>query len=337
MGEWRSVPALNINGVNIIAGGSWLKIASVHDEEWLERALQDPEGCVQTLKKGKVRGWKPDIFVFAQRVPETTPKYSYPMEFGSIAAIRLTTFEEWWEKLPQVTRKNVRRSEKRGVEVKLRNLDDELIRDIVELTKDSPVRQGKRFTHFGKTFDETKKDQSTHLDRSDFICAYSGTELIGLLKLVYGGNCASILTFLPKTSEQDKRPANALIAKAVEICIAKEISYIIYGMFHYGKKRQDSLLEFKIRNGFEEILVPRYHVPLTTWGAFCLQCNLHRGIIGMLPDSVLRAALSMRANWYQFARFSGRCSSMAEQPNRTRQTGCSIPPAGSNFLEQPTT
>ena len=37
---------------------------------------------------------------------------------------------------------------------------------------------------------------------------------------------ASILQFLPKASQQDKRPANALIAKAVEICETKGISHL---------------------------------------------------------------------------------------------------------------
>ena len=180
----------------------------------------------------------------------------------------------------------MRRSQKRGVEVSVKEFDDALIRDIVELTKDSPTRQGKRFLHYGKTFEQTKKDQSTHLDRSDFICAYSGNELIGLLKIVYSGSLASVLQFLPKASEQEKRPANALIAKAVEVCEAKGISYLIYGLFNYGNKRHDSLLEFKTRNGFEEFLVPRFYVPLTLRGVIYLKFKLHRGIIGPCPMSL---------------------------------------------------
>ena len=64
--------------------------------------------------------------------------------------------------------------------------------------------------------------------------------------------------------QEDKRPANALIAKMVEVCEAKGISHLIYGLYNYGNKRNSSLLEFKIRNGFEEFLVPRYYIPLTT-------------------------------------------------------------------------
>jgi hypothetical protein len=39
-----------------------------------------------------------------------------------------------------------------------------------------------------------------------------------------------------------------------------------YGLFKYGNQRGDPLPTFKVRNGFEEILMPRYFVPLNGWG-----------------------------------------------------------------------
>ena len=95
----------------------------------------------------------------------------------------------------------------------------------------------------------------------------------------------------------DKRPANVLIAKAVEICESRGVSYLIYGKFKYGNKSQSSLLEFKLRNGFEEFLVPRYYVPLTTRGSVCLRFNLHRGLIGILPPRLINAGLNLRSMW----------------------------------------
>jgi hypothetical protein len=299
-GEWIKVPALQIDQATIVVRRKWLRIATVLDEEWSETELHNPELCVQTLKKNGTGSLRADLFTFSQKLPATAPKYSYPMELDSVAAIRLASFSDWWDNLPQVTRKNVRRSEKRGVEVKLREFDDDLVRDIVELTKDSPIRQGKRFAHFGKTFEQVKKDQSTFLGRCDFICAYSQRELIGLAKIVYCGEIASVLQFLPKASQQDKRPANALIAKMVEICEAEGMSHIIYGLYNYGNKRDSSLLEFKIRNGFEEFLVPRFYVPLTTKGALCFKLKLHRGLVGVLPNGLLSTAVRLRERWYNF-------------------------------------
>ncbi len=60
------------------------------------------------------------------------PQYAYPRELESIAAIHVTRFKDWWDKLSSVTRKNVRRAEKRGVVTKIVEFSDQLVRDIVE-------------------------------------------------------------------------------------------------------------------------------------------------------------------------------------------------------------
>jgi hypothetical protein len=330
-GKWTKVPALSINGKMIVVAGRLIKVAAVHDEQWLETETEDPEACVKRLKQGGSPGLQADIFTFTQKLPEILPKYEYRTEWDSIAAVRLTTFKEWWEKLPQETRKNVRRSQKRGVVVSVKAFGDDVIRDLMELNNESPLRQGRPNTHYGKSFDQVKKDYSSFLDRSDLICAYVGNELVGLLKLVYRGEVAAILQCLPKGSHSDKRPANALIAKAIEVCEQKGASCLTYGMFNYGNKRSSSLRDFKIRNGFEEVLLPRFYVPLTVWGYLCLKANLHRGLHGILPHGLISFANTLRMNWYNAKQFLSRCSSMLERPNRTRQMERSIPPTGSNL------
>src|SRR5208337_3805227 len=128
------------------------------------------------------------------------------------------------------------------------------------------VKQGMPFAHHGKDFDTVKKEHSTMLDRSEFIGAYHGSELIGFIKLVYMEKIASILNINSKDRHYDKRPANALIAKAVEICEQRKITHLLYGKFTYGNKTNSPLREFKHRNGFEEIRFPRFYVPLTLRG-----------------------------------------------------------------------
>jgi hypothetical protein len=299
-GKWVRVPALDVDGKTIVVRGKWLKMAVVRSEEWLETELEDPEGCVKKLKEQRPHGLRADIFTFTQKPPTTVAKYEYPVEWDSVAAIRLTSFKEWWESLPQETRKNVRRSQKRGVVVRVRSFDDDLVRELIVLNNDNPMRQGQRNTQYGKAFDQVRKDYSSFLDRSDLVCAYFGDELVGFLKIVYRGEVASILNLIPKTSHFDKRPANALIAKAVELCAAKGVSCVTYGMFNYGNKRDSPLREFKIRNGFEEILVPRFYIPLTMWGALGMKAKLHRGLLGILPHSVITLAIDLRSKWYNF-------------------------------------
>ena len=330
-GEWITVPAVNFGGKSIIAKGKWIRIAQVHDEQWLETDLEDPQGCIEGLKSRELHGLRADIFTFSQKPSSTTPKYSYPMEEDSIAAIRLSSFKNWWEKLPQETRKNVRRSQKRGVVVDVREFDADLIKGISEVNNDSPMRQRERNIYYGRSLDQVKKDYCSFVDRSDFICAYVENEMIGFLKLVYRGEVGSILNFTPKASHSDKRPANALIAKAVEICEAKGISYLTYGKYNYGNKGDNPLREFKSRNGFEEILVPRFYVPLTNWGRVCLALKLHRGLLGLLPHRLISFAVRAREKWYDFEQSKSRCSSMPERPNCDRQMGRSNPPAGSNI------
>lgn len=296
-GNWIRVPALEIAGKSVIVKGKWLKIAMIHDEIWLENEVEDPELYVKSLLHCSSPELRADIFTFTQKLSERAPKYSYSLEWESWAAIRVTSFKDWWDRLPQESRKNVRRSQKREVTVQLRTLDDQLIKDIMELNNDSKLRQGMPHFYYGRSFEETRKDHSAFPDRTEFICAYFGEELIGLLKLIYRGKVASILTFLPKASASDKRPGNALLAKAVELCESKNISHLTYGMFNYGNKSHSSLLEFKIRNGFEEIMVPRFYVPLTRKGAFCANLRLHRGLLAILPRPVISVRARVRAKW----------------------------------------
>lgn len=331
-GKWFEVPAVSVDGKHLVVKGNWLKLAYVNSEQWLESEVEDPSRCVRILKGQGPDGIRADLFTFSQKLPATNPKYDYSLEWDSVAAVHVTSFKDWWERLPQETRKNVRRSQKRGVVVEAKKLDDALIQDLHILNNESAVRQGKVFTHFGKTLEQVARDQVDYLDRSDYICAYCENELVGVLKLVYRGDVASILTFVPKTSHSDKRPANALIAKAVELCDAKKIAYLTYGMFNYGNKHNTPLREFKVRNGFSEVLVPRYYVPLTVKGTVALKLKLHRGFIGLLPHSVITFLVNMRSKVYTFAP-SSRCSSTPERPNRIRQMECSTPPAGSNQRE----
>jgi hypothetical protein len=329
-GRWVKVPAAEINGNKVIAPGNWLKTAFVRGEEMMVKELENPEAYIEKLRADKDPVLNADIFTFTQKLPNTQPKYSYHSEPESIAAIHLVSFKQWWESLPQEARKNVRRSQKRGVTVRTREYDAELIEGIRGVNDDTPVRQGMANAYYGKSFEETKARYGEFEGRCDFICAHLGDEIIGFLHLIYRGDVASILNLTTKPSHFDKRPANALMAKAAEICEAKGISYITYGQYNYGNKRDSPLREFKIRNGFEEILVPRFYVPLTRWGWVCMKLNFHRGLIGILPHWFITAGLRARALWYDFRMSQSRCSSTSERPNRTRQTERSTPPAGSN-------
>src|ERR1700761_1810977 len=108
LGKWVEAPALRVNDQTIIVRGKWIKMAALHNEDWIEDELLDPTGCAAMLKKNSAQ-IRADILCFSQKVPETVPRYRFAMETRSIAVAEVARFKAWWEKLPQETRKNVRR------------------------------------------------------------------------------------------------------------------------------------------------------------------------------------------------------------------------------------
>jgi len=135
------------------------------------------------------------------------------------------------------------------------------------------------------------------LDRSDFIGAYWNEELIGFIKIVYVDDIANLIHIISMNEHYDKRPMNALIAKAVELCQEKGISQLVYGRFVYGNNRQGSFVEFKRRNGFEQVKFPRYYVPLSLRGKVFVNLRLYRGLNGLIPEPFLQPLLRFRT-WY---------------------------------------
>src|ERR1035438_861251 len=86
-GRWIGVPAVEVNGNTLIARGRWPRTASVRGEAMIENELEDPSVYIHNLKVDARDVLKADIFTFTQKLPATTPKYAYPLEWESVAAI----------------------------------------------------------------------------------------------------------------------------------------------------------------------------------------------------------------------------------------------------------
>jgi hypothetical protein len=181
--------------------------------------------------------------------------------------------------------------------VKQTELNDASIAGVVRINNETPVRQGKPFWHFNKSFDAVKSELSTYPERSIFLGAYYQNELIGALRMIYAGRIAHFAHFLSMARHHDKRTAPALIAKAVEVCAGAGMSHLVYGQYVYNDINS-SLTEFKSLNGFEPILVPRYFIPLTWRGEVAMKLGLHRGFAQRLPKPLLAELLRWRRRWY---------------------------------------
>ncbi|HEX2710674.1 MAG TPA: hypothetical protein VHM88_00395, partial [Candidatus Acidoferrales bacterium] len=225
--------------------------------------LEDPEAALGALRESGVRI---DLFTFTQKLPETAPKYGYPMEWDNVAALPVSTFEHWWTRqVNDKTRNMVRRAEKKGVSVREVPFDDVLVQGISAIYNESRIRQGKPFWHYGKDLETVRRENGTFIDRSVFIGAFLGEQLIGFAKLVTeeGRAQAGLMQILSMICHRDKAPTNALIAQAVRSCAKRGIPFLVYARFSYGTKQRDSLSDFKQHNGFGRLDVPRYYVPLT--------------------------------------------------------------------------
>ncbi len=287
---------LKVCGNDIRVEGGLIRIARLELDKY--EFLDDPGAVLDGLRKS---GNQIDLFTFMQRLPETSPKYDYPMEWDNLAALPVSTFEHWWnQQIRSYPRNRARQAEKKGIVVREVSFDDALVRGIWEVYNECPVRRGMPFMHYGKDIETVHRLSATFLDRSIFIGAFFDDRLIGFIKLVTDQTRtqANMMHIVSMMQHRDKAPTNALIAQAVRSCAERGIRYLIYQNFAYGKKQSDSLSHFKEINGFQRIDLPRYYVPLTRIGWVASRLGLHHRVVHHLPESVAAKLRELRKAWY---------------------------------------
>jgi hypothetical protein len=283
---------MEIDGRGIMIEGKVLQIARPHaslQEEWFED-VENPEILINALQRTKRC---PDILTFWQRLPDTEPKYSYYMERDPVAALPIKSYSFWWEKqISAAARNKVRKAQRKGLVVRLTRFDDELVQGMTSIFNETPVRQGRRFLHYGKDFEAVKREFSRFLFREEIFGAYLGEELVGFTMLAYAENYAYLGQIISKIAHRDLAPNNALLAKAVERCAERGIPYLVYALW-----LDDSLGDFKRSNGFQKFDLPRYFVPITQKGRIALKLGLHRGLKESLPDAIKEPLKDLRKHW----------------------------------------
>jgi hypothetical protein len=257
--------------------GQILKIARLEAEKYL--FLEEPEPLIDALRKS---GSRIDLFTFIQKVSEPKPKYAYPMEWDNLAALSISTFDHWWTKqLGFKARNKAKQAEKRGIVLKEVPFDEALVHGIWEIYNETPVRQGKRFPHYGMSVEQIRRYAGTFLEHSVFIGAFFEDKLVGFIKLT-----------------MDETRTQAWLMHAVRACADRQILYLVYSNFAYGKKQRDSLSDFKERNGFQRVDVPRYYVPFTAVGSAAFRLGLHRKVSDRIPEPVMAKLREFRTSWY---------------------------------------
>lgn len=283
---------LEFAGRTIECGGRWPRVARFRDEPWLEPPAPAP-GEIERAVLGSTLG--ADLLTVAQDVADPAPRHAFPLTWDSVAVADADDFGRWWQALPQETRKHVRRGRKAGLVVRPVPFDDALVAGISRLYDETPVRQGRRFPHHGKPLATVRRENATYLARSHFLGAFLGEALVGFVKLVRVGSSARIMQILAEEARRDTFAMHALLAASIELCPQVPARRLIYGQYVYGRKRGSSMTEFKRRNGFREVLVPRYHLPLTWRGRLALRAGLHRPAADRIPEPFISAFLRLRS------------------------------------------
>lgn len=288
---------MNIFGREVKVHGRLCRVARLDADDY--KFLEDPEAAIAELRRSKVRA---DLFTFLQKLPDTQPKYAYPFEWDNFAVLPISTFENWWtQQLGFKARNKAKQAEKKGLVVREVPFDDTLAKGICEIYNECPVRQGRLFPHYGKDFETVRRMSATYLDSSVFIGALDADKLVGFIKLTIDDTAtqAGLMHIVSLLQYRDKAPTNALVAQAVRSCADRHIPHLVYSKFAYGKKQQSSLSDFKERNGFKKVDIPRYYVPLTRWGSLAMSMGLHHRFVDRIPESMATKLREMRTSWYE--------------------------------------
>jgi hypothetical protein len=289
---------LKICGRHLNVNGRLVRIARIEGDKYCFLDEQEPTSILEALRAS---GTPADLFSFVQKVSEPVPKHDYPWEWDNFAALPISTFDHWWtHQLGFKARNKAKQAEKKGVTLREIPFDDFLVRGIWAIDNECPVRQGKRFPHYGMSFERIREYAGTFLNCSIFIGAFLGDNLVGFAKLTVDETQtqAGLMHIVSMVQHRDKAPTNALIAQAVRSCAQRKIPYLIYSNFAYGNKQRDTLSDFKERNGFRRVNVPRYYVPLTWIGHVAFHLGMHRHLVDCLPEAWMANFREFRSSWY---------------------------------------
>jgi hypothetical protein len=287
---------INARGKEIRVTGRLLRIGRPEGDGY--ESLKDPEAMVEVLRSS---GTRIDLFTFLELRPEASPRYPYRVEWDNAAVVPVSTFDHWWNRqIRPEARNRARQAEKKGVVIREIPFDDTLVHGIWQIYNESPLRQGRRFPHYGKNLKAVYAESATFLDSSFFIGAFLGDKLIGFVKLTTDESRtrANLMNILSLIEHRDKAPTNALIAHSVRACEARGISQLVYQRFAYGSKQADGIMRFKQVNGFQRVDLPRYYVPMTPLGGVAFGLGLHHRLVEHLPESVAGRLRQARNSWY---------------------------------------
>ncbi len=223
-----------------------------------------------------------DIYTFVERKwcsKLAVPSKDWVKSEDNVALLKVIPYDEWLSAVGKKTRNMIRKAEKSDIKVEMVQPTDALAEGICKIYNETPVRQGRAFSHYGVQVEDVKRQVAAYKD-DIFISATFEGELVGFIQLVRGDRIVVMSQILSLQKYWDKAVNNALVAKAVEICAGLKEPWLMYGRMG----NHPSLDAFKESNGFEKCTLSRYYVALTGKGRFATKLGLHQPTKEALPN-----------------------------------------------------
>jgi len=233
---------------------------------------------------GRLRKRNVDVFTFIERkwcCPIESPSESWLRAEDNIGLLNVPSYDEWLKLIGKKTRNMIRKAEKSGVKTEVVEPNEKLSEGIWKIYNETPIRQERAFPHYGISLQTVTRDVLSARNCT-FIGAFFQDELAGFIQLVYGDKIAIISQILSLQRHSDKAVNNALVAKAVEVCGAKQAGWIMYGRMG----NHPSLDNFKQSNSFTRYPLTRYYLPITRKGRIASKLGLHRELKDTLPQAI---------------------------------------------------
>ena len=160
-------------------------------------------------------------------------RYSFPSINESVSLLRINSFDNWWRlQIRSEERNRIKRAERKGIVVRLAEIDENFISSSQKIYNETPIRQGRRYTGYGLSL-KAVSEKFSNLKQSDVFGAYYRDELVGLLWMVYGNSVVRIRSFVSLVQHRDKSPNNALMAEGVRRSFEKGFRFIVYEKMGY--------------------------------------------------------------------------------------------------------
>lgn len=281
--RWRINPL--IQGKEVAVKGRLVRTARLR-HEWCD-FLDDPCAAAAELKAKR----HADLFTFVTDIGDSR-SHPFHRESASIAVLPVESYDAWWEVIGKKKRNQIRKAQKSGVELRVAALDHEFARGVEALYNECPVRQGRRFCHYHQSASEIEDELSSFIDRSLLVGAYVNGRMAGFMKLYRAEHALRVVHILALLCERDKCVMDALIGKAVELCVQLHHDFL-----HYGSWTDSGIGAFRMKHGFERMEVPRYFAPLNWRGQLILSLNLHHPLRERLPKHMVETLVGLRARW----------------------------------------